>query len=137
MEASGELMFTILSSLAQEESRNISENTQWGIRSKFQQGIPHINCESLLGYDKDADGNKRLDTKNPDKSLRNTPCDRIILFSGLQYNADKKCWDGTKIYDPQRGIKARLTVTFEKDGRLRLKGSVFAFSESVYWKKVQ
>ena len=42
MEASGELMFTILSSLAQEESRNISENTQWGIRSKFQQGIPHL-----------------------------------------------------------------------------------------------
>ena len=57
MEASGELMFTILSSLAQEESRNISENTAWGIRSKFQQGIPHINTEALLGYDKDADGN--------------------------------------------------------------------------------
>lgn len=57
MEASGELMFTILSSLAQEESRNISENTAWGIRSKFQQGIPHINTESLLGYDKDEDGN--------------------------------------------------------------------------------
>ena len=57
MEASGELMFTILSSLAQEESRNISENTQWGIRSKFQQGIPHINTESLLGFDKDDDGN--------------------------------------------------------------------------------
>ena len=70
--------------------------------------------------DKDENGNKRLDTKNPDKSLRNTPCDRI-----------------TKIYDPQRGIKARLTVTFEQDGRLRLKGSVFAFSESVYWTKVQ
>ena len=57
MEASGELMFTILSSLAQEESRNISENTQWGIRSKFQRGIPHINCEALLGYDKDENGN--------------------------------------------------------------------------------
>ena len=57
MDSSGELMFTILSSLAQEESRNISENTAWGIRSKFQRGIPHINCESLLGYDKDADGN--------------------------------------------------------------------------------
>ena len=50
-------MFTILSSLAQEESRNISENTQWGIRSKFQQGIPHINTEALLGYDKDENGN--------------------------------------------------------------------------------
>ena len=50
-------MFTILSSLAQEESRNISENTAWGIRSKFQRGIPHLNTEALLGYDKDADGN--------------------------------------------------------------------------------
>ena len=50
-------MFTILSSLAQEESRNISENTAWGIRSKFQRGIPHLNTEALLGYDKDANGN--------------------------------------------------------------------------------
>lgn len=57
MEASGELMFTILSSLAQEESRNISENTAWGIRSKFQRGIPQINTEALLGYDKDEEGN--------------------------------------------------------------------------------
>ncbi len=30
MASSGELLFTILSSLAQEESRNISENTRWG-----------------------------------------------------------------------------------------------------------
>ena len=56
MDASGELLFTILSSLAQEESRNISENTQWGIRSKFQKGIPHLNTDCFLGYDKDENG---------------------------------------------------------------------------------
>lgn len=56
MEASGELLFTILSSLAQEESRNISENTQWGIRSRFQQGIPQINTKTFMGYDKDENG---------------------------------------------------------------------------------
>ena len=56
MDASGELLFTILSSLAQEESRNISENTQWGIRSKFQKGIPHLNTDRFLGYDKDEKG---------------------------------------------------------------------------------
>lgn len=56
MESSGELLFTILSSLAQEESRNISENTRWGIRSRFQQGIPHINAACFLGYDKDEAG---------------------------------------------------------------------------------
>ncbi len=56
-DASGELLFTILSSLAQEESRNISENTQWGIRSRFKQGIPHLNTNHFLGYDKDEQGN--------------------------------------------------------------------------------
>ena len=57
MDSSGELLFTILSSLAQEESRNISENTAWGIRSKFKKGIPHLNVKRLLGYEKDEEGN--------------------------------------------------------------------------------
>ena len=56
MESTGELLFTILSSLAQEESRSISENVQWGIRSKFRQGLPMINTARFLGYDKDENG---------------------------------------------------------------------------------
>lgn len=57
MDASGELLFTILSSLAQEESRNISENSRWGIRHNFRQGIVHINTTFFMGYDADEDGN--------------------------------------------------------------------------------
>lgn len=83
----------------------------------------------------DANGNKILDTKNPDKSLRSTPIDKIVMFYGLQYNAKKKQWDGAKIYDPQRGIRANLTICFEKDGRLRVKGSLLGISESVFWKR--
>ena len=49
-----------------------------------------------------ATGKKILDAKNPDKSLRNTPCDQIVIFNGLKYNASKRQWDGGKIYDPQR-----------------------------------
>ena len=56
LDASGELLFTILSSLAQDESRNISENCKWGIRSKFKKGIPQVDCTKFLGYDKDDDG---------------------------------------------------------------------------------
>lgn len=87
-------------------------------------------------HDRDANGNKLLDTKNPDKNLRNTPCDQIVLFSGLKYNAKEKCWDGTKIYDPQRGIKAKLQVEFTDDGQLKLRGSILGIGESVYWKKI-
>lgn len=86
--------------------------------------------------DRDENGNKLLDTKNPDKSLRSTPADRIVLFSGLRYDEKKRQWDGCKIYDPLRGIKAKLVVTFIADGRLRLKGSLFGISESVYWTKL-
>jgi len=34
----GELLITIMSSLAQDESRNISENTTWGQRRRFAEG---------------------------------------------------------------------------------------------------
>ena len=47
----------MFSCFAQEESRSISENTAWGIRSKFQQGVPHLNTEIILGYDKGENGN--------------------------------------------------------------------------------
>ncbi len=57
LDSTGELMLTILSSLAQDESRNISENVRWGIRSRFQQGRLHLNTNRFLGYDKDENGN--------------------------------------------------------------------------------
>ena len=56
LESSGELLLTLFSCFAQEESRSISENTAWGIRSKFRQGIPHINANMLLGYEKNESG---------------------------------------------------------------------------------
>ncbi|WP_292017508.1 hypothetical protein [Megasphaera sp. UBA4233] len=34
----GELLITIMSSLAQEESRSISENVTWGHRKRFADG---------------------------------------------------------------------------------------------------
>lgn len=57
LDGTGELLFTILSSLAQDESRSISENTTWGIRYLFSQGVLHLNTNRFLGYDKDKNGN--------------------------------------------------------------------------------
>lgn len=57
LEANGELLITILSSLAQEESRNISENVRWGIVRKFEQGKVIVNHSKFMGYTKDDEGN--------------------------------------------------------------------------------
>lgn len=56
LEATGELLFTILASLAQDESRSISENCKWGIQSLFQQGKWSLNTDRFYGYDKDGNG---------------------------------------------------------------------------------
>ena len=52
----GELMLTIMSSLAQEESRSISENVTWGIRKGFADGKVLMPYGSFLGYRKGDNG---------------------------------------------------------------------------------
>lgn len=53
----GELLLTIMSSLAQEESRSISENCTWGQRKRFSDGKVTVPFARFLGYDRGADGN--------------------------------------------------------------------------------
>lgn len=53
----GELLLTIMSSLAQEESRSISENCTWGQRKRFADGKVTVPFNRFLGYDRGPDGN--------------------------------------------------------------------------------
>ena len=52
----GELLITIMSSLAQEESRSISENVTWGHRKRMADGKVSVAYSSFLGYDRGEDG---------------------------------------------------------------------------------
>lgn len=54
LDSKGELLITIMSSLAQEESRSISENTTWGQRKRFADGIMSLGYSNFLGYKKGA-----------------------------------------------------------------------------------
>lgn len=56
LEATGELLFTILASLAQDESRSISENVKWGKQSLFAKGKWSMDYDKFYGYDRDDDG---------------------------------------------------------------------------------
>lgn len=55
-DTTGEFLITILGSLAQEESRSISENIKWGIRAGFAEGRYVIRVKSFLGYAKNEKG---------------------------------------------------------------------------------
>lgn len=55
-DSKGELLLTIMSSLAQEESRSLSENVTWGIRKRFADGKVLLPYSNFLGYRKGEDG---------------------------------------------------------------------------------
>jgi len=56
LDSKGELLITIMSSLAQEESRSISENVRWGQHKRMQDGKVSMAYKHFLGYEKGPDG---------------------------------------------------------------------------------
>lgn len=55
-DSKGELLLTIMASLAQEESRSVSENCTWGQRKRFADGKVTVPFSRFLGYDRGGSG---------------------------------------------------------------------------------
>lgn len=85
----------------------------------------------------DKNGNKRKDTKNPDKTLRNVDIDKVVLVKGLQYIAKDKEWGGTKIYDPTKGIRVNVSAKFETPDKLKLRGTILGIGVTIYWNRIK
>jgi DNA invertase Pin-like site-specific DNA recombinase len=58
MDSKGEVLLTIMASLAQQESQSLSQNVKLGIQFRYQQGEIQINHNRFMGYTKDK--NKHL-----------------------------------------------------------------------------
>ena len=56
MDVKGEVLITIMSSIAQQESESISRNVRMGIQYIFQQGKPRLNTTQFTGLQKGKDG---------------------------------------------------------------------------------
>ena len=56
MDGKGEVLLTIMSSIAQEESRNISENVTWGMRKRFADGKVSMPYKQFMGYKRGKKG---------------------------------------------------------------------------------
>lgn len=107
LEASGELLITILSSQAQEESRNISENCHWGIVRRFESGKVIVNHSKFLGYTKDKEGNLIIEPEEA-KIVRRIFClflegnssykiKEILEADGVKTATGKSVWQATVI----------------------------------------
>lgn len=50
MESRGEIMITIMASLAQQESESLSKNVSLGVQFRYQNGQVMVNHNRFLGY---------------------------------------------------------------------------------------
>ncbi len=85
-DSKGELLITIMSSLAQEESRSISENVKWGRRKRFADGQVTVPFSRFLGYDRGPDGNLMVNVEQA-KLVRYI---YALFLQGLSPNAIAK-----------------------------------------------
>ena len=95
LDAKGELLLTIMSSLAQEEARNISENTTWGQRKRFADGRYSLNYGRFLGYDRGPEGGLVINEEEA----------KTIRFIYQQFLAGLSCYAIAKAL-MEKGVKA-------------------------------
>ena len=107
MDAKGEVLITIMASLAQQESESLSQNVKLGMQYRFQQGIPMINTTCFLGYDKDKNGNLVINPKEAEivrrifrEYLNGSSCQAIckgLERNGIKTSRGNKRWHDTTV----------------------------------------
>ena len=101
-------MLTIMSGLAQEESRSISENAKWGIRNSFANGKVVMPCGAFLGCRKGEDGQPEIIPEEAD--VTGTICRRFLC--GLTPHPIARSLTEAGIPTP-KGMKVRSDSTIQ------------------------
>lgn len=70
MDSKGEVLPTIMASLAQQESESLSKNVKLGLQFRYQNGEVQINHNRFLGYTKDENGHLIIEPKEAEIAKR-------------------------------------------------------------------
>lgn len=111
-----DFLLTIMSSIAQEEARNTSENVKWTVQKRFKEGVPIVNTQRFLGYTKDKKGGQLVIVPEEAKIVKELfalyiggvgPAEirRIFEAKGYKTGAGKTKWLGTTINDMLKNEK--------------------------------
>lgn len=129
LDSKGELLITIMSSLAQEESRSISENVTWGQRKRFADGKVTLPYGQFLGYEKGEDGLPKIVEREAEiirqiyrmflEGKTSTGIAKYLMESCIPTPSGKKNWQPSTIMSILQNEKykgdAMLQKTFTVD----------------------
>lgn len=122
-ESTGEFLLTLLSSLAQEESRSMSENVKWGKRKAFAEGRYGMGYSTFLGYDKGSDGKLVINPEQAEivrliylRFVTGTPVNWIIreLNESNMPSPGRKQWWTSTILSILRNEKYKVMRYYKK-----------------------
>lgn len=129
MDAKGEVLLTIMASLAQQESQSLSQNVKLGLQYRYQQGQVQVNHNRFLGYTKDAEGHLIIDPEQAEivkriyrEYLEGLSMDKIaagLEADGILTGAGKAKWHTSTVSKILRNEKyigdALLQKTYTTD----------------------
>lgn len=142
MDAKGEVLITIMASLAQQESESLSQNVKLGMQYRFQQGKVMVNARCFLGYDKDENGHLVI---NPEQAevvkriyreyLEGASCQQIargLEHDGVLTARGNKRWHDSAIrlilenekYMGDALLQKTYTVDFLRKKRIKNNGEM-------------
>ena len=96
LDSKAELLLTIMSSIAQEEARKISENVTWGKRKTFADGKVSMPYKNFLGYERDENGHPKI----VEKEAEIVKLIYRLFLEGKSPSAIVKILTNTKIFSP-------------------------------------
>lgn len=87
----------------------------------------------------EEDGSEKLDKENPDTKLQSRKLMGLKILNDFTYDKADNEWSGGTIYSPKTGKTYKCYLTFEDDGRLKVRGYIgsswMGLGKTVYWTK--
>ena len=141
-DSKGELLLTIMASLAQEESRSISENVTWGQRKRFADGKVSLPYKHFLGYKKGPDGLPEIVSEEAETvvyiydlfmlGLTTSAIARRLTDEGIPTPSGKRVWSSSTVdsiltnekYKGDALLQKEFTVDFLEKKKKRNEGEV-------------
>ena len=147
MDAKGEVLITIMASLAQQESQSMSQNIKLGLQYRYQQGKVQVNHNRFLGYTKDDNGLLIIDPEQAEivrriyrEYLQGLSMDKIaagLETDGILTGAGKTKWHTSTInkilrkekYIGDALLQKTYTTDFLNKTRVKNNGTVPQYVE--------
>ncbi|WP_225358505.1 recombinase family protein [Ligilactobacillus salivarius] len=139
-DAKGEVLLTIMASLAQQESQSLSQNVKLGLQYRYQQGKVMVNHNWFLGYTKDEEGHLIVDPEQAKivkriyyEYLEGYSCKQIarrLTTDGIPNGAGNTKWGDSNIasilknekYIGDALLQKSYTIDFLTKKRIRNQG---------------